>query len=399
MKIYVKLIRALLFSFFTFIYSTAFSQSDFRKGYIINLENDTIEGEIDYRINNKVFQTCRFKEGESVIEYFPIEIIGYGFHNDSYFSSRIIEKSFVEVLVDGDLSLYRYKFVFYVKKLDDELQKMEIVENEIQVNEKKRLSKDNRWIGILRYYTSDCFFSQSKYLSISYSEKSLTNLVVAYNECKESKMIVYKENKPWTKFQYGLIGGLTLSSIIKSNENFQLRHLAKNYYSLNPTVGFVFCISFPRLIEKIAIQSELYFLKADFNSFVKYNDTNITGYYDVRFNFTSLSIPLSIKFTQPKNKYIIDINTGINFNFILNSQTNLISEEVYDHIVYTSETTAFEIRKQQLGFFVSSGISRPFRYFNAGLRAQYSHISMFSATNGLDLKNNQFTFSIILSKK
>ncbi len=86
------------------IISSSFGQNDFRSGFIITLENDSIQGQVDYRSNSQNYKSCIFKGEQGELEYFPNQIVGFGYTNDKFFSSQIIEGSFVEVLVDGDIS-------------------------------------------------------------------------------------------------------------------------------------------------------------------------------------------------------------------------------------------------------------------------------------------------------
>ena len=86
---------------------TLFGQSVFKEGYIINLKNDTIQGKIDYRSNLKNCGSCIFPgcdEGEK--KYLPHQIKGFGFDNDKFFSSQVINEAFVEVIVVGRYEVF-----------------------------------------------------------------------------------------------------------------------------------------------------------------------------------------------------------------------------------------------------------------------------------------------------
>src|SRR5690606_9590570 len=120
-----QLMKTYLIIFLCLISSIgAVAQLDFRPGYVITLQNDPIKGEVNYRSNSKGYKGCVFRQNRSTTKYDASQIKGYGFINDKAFRSDIIEGSFVEALVVGELSLYRQGNVFYLQKTGGELQKL-----------------------------------------------------------------------------------------------------------------------------------------------------------------------------------------------------------------------------------------------------------------------------------
>jgi hypothetical protein len=113
----------LLFTFLI-LFLQVISLADYRPGYIITLESDTIHGLIDYKEGNKNFMECRFKKSpnSAVQIYQPFEIFGYKFKQDKFFKSSIIEINgtkihvFFETIIDGKVSLYKYQKTFYIEK-------------------------------------------------------------------------------------------------------------------------------------------------------------------------------------------------------------------------------------------------------------------------------------------
>lgn len=70
------------------------AQSDFKKGFIVTPEKDTVHGEIDSG-NEKIL---RFRTENTIKEYTPSQLHGYGYNEGKYFTSWVLENSFVEVL-------------------------------------------------------------------------------------------------------------------------------------------------------------------------------------------------------------------------------------------------------------------------------------------------------------
>ena len=136
----------------------AYGQPDFRDGYIITAENDTIYGKIDFRSGFKNRKLCRFKGQNGLVEYTPDQITGYRFINDRFYSAQIIPGTFVEVLVSGKLSLFRDGYDFYIQKEGDSLIRLETKEIRDTVYDngspKVVLRQDTKWKEILSSITS-----------------------------------------------------------------------------------------------------------------------------------------------------------------------------------------------------------------------------------------------------
>jgi hypothetical protein len=69
------------------------AQGDFRKGYIITQERDSITGFVDYRFDKFASQQCVFKRTKksSKEKYSPNQLYAYGFIGDKRFVSQKIE--------------------------------------------------------------------------------------------------------------------------------------------------------------------------------------------------------------------------------------------------------------------------------------------------------------------
>ena len=96
----------------------ASAQTNPQSGYVITLQNDTINGIIDYRTDTKNAHSCMFlADGDSTItEYKPQDIKGYRIKdNGAYYVTKTfpvegVEKTFfAEFLLSGSVSLYRHR--------------------------------------------------------------------------------------------------------------------------------------------------------------------------------------------------------------------------------------------------------------------------------------------------
>lgn len=119
---------------FAFTFSLS-SQVTFVKGYMIDMDGDTLNGEIklnpkkDFDLFNKVF----FKDASGVQKnYKPDKVKGYGFDNKHFIASKYEgEMMFYKVLAHGKLNLYEmmyetqimneisYKSEYFIAKKED----------------------------------------------------------------------------------------------------------------------------------------------------------------------------------------------------------------------------------------------------------------------------------------
>jgi len=376
----------------------SFGQKNFRNGFIITLEHDTINGQVNYRSNSKNYKSCVFKSEQGETEYYPTQILGFGYIGDKYFTSQITQNSFCEVLVTGQISLYKSNDKFLVKK-GTELYNLELITEPVEIDGKIGTKKNNRWIGLLTYLMSDCLENVNNLTpQINLDEKSLTRLLVAYNKCSGKAFTEYKASKPWTKFEFGASLGVTKSEILINNESPAFSYLDDSYRSVDPSIGLLIAISSPRMTERIAFQSEIHFIKSAYSSLVE--NGNSTEYHDTHIDLSTLSVPLSLKYSFPEKRCGWYLQGGINYEYHLNSDTRLLSEYVTSHVVNTAaERSAFEVNNNQIGYWGGIGILKSYRKFKGSISIRYFQMPAFNKTEGFSANNNRISFNLILFKK
>lgn len=167
---------------------------EYVKGYMITLENDTINGYIKDDKREVLAYQFLFKETfdgkpRTII---PIESNGFYFAPSFYYESRLInsarekkEKQFIRKLVDGNVDLYQvvkgklYEYVL-VKERGEQLQ---IAKNDVVVDNK--VISDDKYIGALKYFLKDCDNIVVNTKVVRYNEKLITRLIQKYNSCKD----------------------------------------------------------------------------------------------------------------------------------------------------------------------------------------------------------------------
>ena len=138
-----------------------FPQSDFRPGYIIRYDHDTITGEIDYRANRLMATQCTFRLPDGTVNrYTPSDIAAYRFADGKYYETKVWNgrRTFFEVLVKGELCVYFMKDEqgehYFLEK--QELPLVEIpYQTHTRVKDGSTFVRSNEHYGVLNYYTQD----------------------------------------------------------------------------------------------------------------------------------------------------------------------------------------------------------------------------------------------------
>ncbi len=241
-------LTALLCVFFT----SLFAKNNFKPGYIIKANNDTIRGLIDYgaAVHNAAHCSFRKDSASTVINYLPAELKGYGFTFNRHFVTKEVKLEaaadsayfFLEYLVKGPVDLYflddrglthffiEQKNVLYELTNDP----VKIVENGVTYTK-----TSNKYKGILKYALQNVPGIQPDIERTAFNRKSLVALLEKYYRSleKNSGYVTYHEIKmkgpheKW-KFHIGLNVGYN-----HSNMNVVSAITTKKYmFPASPTV-------------------------------------------------------------------------------------------------------------------------------------------------------------------
>lgn len=387
------------------------AQNDFRPGFLVTLVEDTIRGLVDFRSNSSNYKTCRFKLGDDITSYTPRQLAGYGYLQDKYFTSEVIEDAFVEVLVQGDMNLYKYETFYLLQKNGGELQRFNAENARLDIHGNVSTTKDRRWRGILSLLISDCLtdYDQSRF---RLEEKYLTELTVRYNECRGAGYTVFKARKSWTHVQLGAAGGISRSAIHLVATTEQFPYLAKSYQSLDPTVGIFMAISSPRVSEKFALQPEMHLSRSTYAEHFMLTKRHSVEYHTTNLQLTTLSIPVSLRYAFPERRYGFYVQGGVGFAFHLASKAEYRSEEKFNeefnpgNVVDISEGVAFGVNRSQVGYTAGLGLLRNFNGFKGGLSLRYTQLAKLNQpgdptpdNSRLSIRNDHLMLSLIVMQR
>ena len=142
--------------------------AQFKDGYIVNNNNDTIRGMIDFKESILKSDQCQFKVSAtgSVTTYFPKDIKAFRFIGSKYFTTSEISidsvprKVFLEWLIKGKASVLTYspsngKPRFFILTAKDSLLELQNTINIREINGYHDETFNKEYIGTLRYYFKD----------------------------------------------------------------------------------------------------------------------------------------------------------------------------------------------------------------------------------------------------
>lgn len=313
MKIIKCLVSILIFLLF---HTVVNAQLDFKPGYVLLKEQDTLFGYIAAQTDNLNCRQCLFsktEEGKSYKTYTPTEILGYRFTNGRYFVSKTIELEgkntavFVEFLVNGISKLYYFKEgdvnSYFVAKNDSVLEKL-IYEEVYFVNEfgDEKVRYDERYKGVLKYLYRDCPDIYPRIDNAHFDHNSLIKISKEYHEkvCPDEECIVYTKSTKRKVFfgtklglGYSLLGIETSSDFatdLSVNFGAHLRIVpAKVFYRWNFYLGVEYSsVSYSGEFTHTLLE-DIY-------------GTGVPDQWSVELKYQMLKIPLKAQYTFPLKK-------------------------------------------------------------------------------------------------
>jgi hypothetical protein len=385
--------------------TAAYSQSDFRKGFVIRQKSDTAFGFIDYHESSRAYRFCDFKRSEkdAVISYEPGEIAAYGFLSDRFFESRPIlkddrrEQVFVQVLVKGEVSLYEFDARFLVEKGEQELEPLLNEGKELYLEDGPVIKYSNQHIATLSILLFDCPEVRSALQDVQLLEKSLTTLIVDYNKCKGVEPKLFKERKPWVKALIGIEGGVNASWIDFDGEAWYSHLLGSFETAISPTVGLSATLLSPRLSEHFAFQAAAIFMRTKYYNY-KYVDRGSSTKIDyVTIDLQQLKLPIGFQYVFFERTFTPYLMAGPSFTLHVASNSTWIQELESGNLVRTQEGEALSIKSSQFGVWAGIGISRNIHHkLSAYTELRYEQTRGIASSIYPDLRSNISNFQVNL---
>lgn len=409
----IKIMFAILLAFIlTFSWQLATAQSDFRSGYYITLENDTVYGLLDYRGEVKNSQVCIFKKNNSAEpqKFNPGEIQLYRFTDGKFYISKYLktdfgEKSvFFEFLVDGITNLYFLRDINnYKYYLEDKNGNLLELSNETiteYVEGKGDIQRNtNRYIGVLHASFADCKEIQQRINNVNLGHKSLINITKDYHNyvCDTEECIVYekKVQSPIVRFAPVLKTGIT-------DFHFDKGVFAK--YNFNPEMyygaGFLVNAVFPGINEKVSFEAGLDLNVYNFHGSYSETDGFIKEFYDMYFDLFSVQPALAVKYSFPTGKIRPTIAIGGYADIFAINKQEVITVKQHPDTLYTFTSAETPITSLVFGGFTQLGFNYDLkeRTFFTNFKVCYSINSKHGATKSI-IRSMNLTVGMFLDKR
>jgi len=257
--------------------------------------------------------------------------------------------------------------------------------------------EDVRWKGTLSFLTSDCIESNQKIQLMTLNEKELTKLVIGYNLCRGTSFVDFKSQRPWIRVRVGAYAGASLSILKFSEKDYLHDYLADSYKSWDPSFGLSVDFSSPRINERLAIQTDLFYLKAGFYSYIEGHQGLATAYYETNIDISTIAVPVMIKYSFPAGKYSLFIGAGAEFDSNFETSSSLYTEVLSGSTVNSYEGEAISLGQYQVGYIGGVGFARSLGKMNLGTVLRYYHSAEVRTDHGYNWNLSRLSLSLMLS--
>jgi hypothetical protein len=367
---------------FIIFYSSAYAQSDFRKGYVVKLNGDTLDGYVNFQNEFQNFTTCNFKRFQIAIpvNYAPGKIKAYGIINGKQYLSCHLDgvEVFAEYLVRGEYSLLFYKKGGQHFYFNDKGGCMVELKSGKIIDQKSSQSYSN-----YKEYLSNKMSNLNVTDLINDSQleiNSLTIMVKRFNEVanapyeiplrpKEKNMVLDYHILGTNKLQFGLLGGGNIFNF-KNSTTKEYDFIGKARFNsyVSPMIGLFVKGNISRYHPHLILESQVLYHKVSLYGYSKYSYAS--SYTDIYYNdlfisYKSLCMRGIVNYSINISNLKILPHVGIGYAFYLNSSYNRFYQ-IYKtafKVMQSYEYSDLKIKKND--FLYIAGISFEYQLTSA----------------------------------
>lgn len=317
-----------LIALFTIISFSGFSQ--FKEGFIITNNNDTISGYIKFEGSLLNSDHCAFElqpNNEAKV-YKPGDIKAFRFINSKYFETREIsvndrpQKVFLEWLIQGRASILTYtqsisRIRYFLLLEDNSLVELTNTSHVSETDSRNYIHDNKEYIGLLKFYYRDCPSLQNRIETLFFDSKSLISITKDYHDrtCETGNCIIFEDRNRKLKLDFGISADFLNSTLILNNT------IPEKMYASN-TIGYGLAINItnlPLLSPKFSARMNIVF----HNSLYKYDTTGMTVYRLLikdnrmyRISYLRIPVQLAYNFSQKKLTPYISVGSDLNLRLV-----------------------------------------------------------------------------------
>lgn len=352
----VKFLSGILF---LLIINNLNAQNNFKIGYIIGLENDTIHGYIERNPNLKNRNICSFKKeiNQKSQDFTANDIKAYRIENSKFYISKDIlineveTRVFLEYLLKGIVNLYYLAGINYENYYIEKDNKLILLSNEerevIDENNKKFVVESNQYVGILTYLFQDAPELRNNIQSTGFTYKSLIKITEDYHNsvCNAYECINYTRSTKAKIYIEPHVGGAYSTMGLKTSANTAT--------DIAPYSGL-----------NLRLQSEKIYFLWNFLIGINFSQNNYNGDFENDIVVPGRTHELTVKYTTVRIPITIErrfLTKNIQPFLSLALQNTLLLNPDYK-VEYHSTNQDFsslidsDFRNYQLGIAVGCGV-------------------------------------------
>jgi hypothetical protein len=382
------MIRSVFVIFLTTCFQQLVAQGNYRPGFVIENNGDTLKGSIDYKRWDRSPTKIGFK---SVIQskfYTPLDIKSFTVANEIYISAIVdvdrsphkiteldnsphpvyaVDTVFLQSLIQGEKSLLHLKDEnaknhFYIV---DNGSFVPLVYKQYTTETKessKAVTENMAYRGVLALYLKNVPDLQRKLGKTHYNSGSLTKLFEYYYEHSSTPM-AYSNKRQEGRFEWGIATGASFTTLDFSGPVEYLSELELDP-SVNPVLGF-FCDVKLLRSNGWRISNDFFYSAFNFDDEVTVEaPPGYTAIAAFKFQYIKTAHMLQMNLLRKRSLYVAGgLSTG--FAFTHNSTTTIIYNGGG-----TESTRDFDARKFEFGYVGGFGFHAS--RWNVEARYEYS---------------------------
>lgn len=387
LKTYPKV--CLLLVFCSCYCSLTFAQKEKYEGYVIDLQQDTIIGEIKFTERSQSPKLIQFiQEGGKSVKYDLSSMLEFGIKNEMGLLTHIYRRKnvrldirpekvyetdiseteyvedqvFVRVLVDGVVSLYKYESSYGKSHL--------LIEKEGKGIEelifKKYYDKFLRYVKNIQQYKAqilervkDCADVNSKIATLQFAESKIMSLINQYNQaCTVENNYILTLDKGDINWHFNLAYTNSVLRFTGANYN-DIRVAQWNDYH-GVSLGSAFAFTPAKYNHNVTVLAELQvrpFITNGFHQEAISENQYFSKDYNIKLLYTSLNMAIRYRLFQAKVSPFLEASYSGAF------LTYWHQETVKNATFYSTNTTDVypildhKVRRYERGWLLGAGIS------------------------------------------
>jgi hypothetical protein len=284
---------------------------------------------------------CKIEGKSQTLIFSPAKVTAYRLNDGRLYLSKVINinnkenRVFLELMSKGKLNLFFYKSAeesrFFIEKDSGQLVDLPKKSNE------KMIYRD-----ILKSNVLDCGYASDAVSLVSYNKSSLTRFTDKYNSCSE---------KPFTFLRYGLTAGYGFAK--PTNWGIEDKILKEAVFKADSYFSIGLFMDIPVYRSNFSVHPEIYYQKNAFSGHL--DDNNIA--YDCIINSTSISLPVSIRYTYPSVKFRPYFNLGATFGYNIRNNNAAYSTTTDNDTINIEELNYGTIYSDiMIGYMAGAGV-------------------------------------------